>query len=216
MSVQKLFISPRRSVDVFSFDTTLVEEHVSELEISSHPVELGAEITDHAVIKPSSLTIVGEVTDTPLSLRQNQNGEITFAENDLFGASTNESKTRSIVALEAFKKLQRDRTLVTVQTGLELYQEMLIQSVSVSQDVDTAHTAILNLKLKKLLLVETETLDINETTLQRDQLSPVSGTQTQGASTERAGRKDLELLTETEGASFLKQIEKALGLDLIQ
>lgn len=216
MTIQRLFIAPKRTVDVYAFDATHSEEHTSEVEITSHPVELGAEVTDHAVVKPEMLTIIGEVTDTPLSIRQNENGEITFAANDMFGASTNESKTRSIVAVEAFKALKNERALINVQTGLELYSDMIIKSVSVTQDVDTAKTAMITLVLQQLLIVATETLDANETRLVRSQLSTSGGTRAQAASTERAGRKDLELLTESEGASFFRQIEAFLGADFIQ
>ena len=212
MSVESLFIKPNRSIDIYKLDNTHVESHSSELEISTHPVEIGAEITDHAVLKPEMLTVTGEVTDTPLDVSQNQDGQIVFSDNDLFGSSTTDSKTRSQVAHELFKELQRDRVLVSIQTGLELYPECLIKNISISQDSDTSRTAIFTFKFQRVLLVESETLNIDETNLTREQLSASNGAQAQGATTEKSGRKELQLAP----ASIAKTIERILGGDLIQ
>jgi hypothetical protein len=42
-------------------DATVSEDHVSDLEITENPIESGAEIADHAVLKPKQITVSGVV-----------------------------------------------------------------------------------------------------------------------------------------------------------
>lgn len=170
-------------------DAVLSESHISTLDITRHPVEAGAEISDHAVLQARTVTISGEVTDTPLNLASF--GEITTNINNLFGTSTEDNKTRSVIAYETFERLQAEREFIDVQTGLRLYSDCLIESLSVIQDSDTSRMVGLNMKLLQVIQVESKVVDISETKYEREQLSTTGGTRTQGASTEAQGRKTL-------------------------
>ncbi|MFC1176723.1 phage baseplate protein, partial [Pasteurella multocida] len=55
-------ISNRR-IGKITLDVVTTEEHTSELSITDNPIESGAEIADHAVVKPKQVTIVGVVVD---------------------------------------------------------------------------------------------------------------------------------------------------------
>jgi len=189
MTVQKLYIGASRSIDIFSLDATLSESHQSELTVTDHPVEFGAAVSDHAVLQPVVVTVVGEVTDTPMSARANDNGEIVFAANDLFGSSTNESKTRAIVAYEAFEEMQRNRRLVSIQTGLRLYDNCLLLSFLSHQETSTGNAVGFVLRFKRIIIADTETISVQSTRFQELQLQS-GATRAQGASTESSGRKE--------------------------
>lgn len=47
-------------------DATLKENFTGTAEPTQHPVEKGADITDHVILKPSGLTISGIISETPL------------------------------------------------------------------------------------------------------------------------------------------------------
>ena len=47
----------KRSISTFSGYACLEENSTDELEITEHPVQRGANITDHAYLKPSTVTI---------------------------------------------------------------------------------------------------------------------------------------------------------------
>ena len=192
MSVSRLFVKPRRSIGGVTMDAVLSESHASILDITRHPVEVGAEISDHAVIRARSFTITGEVTDTPLNLAAF--GEITSNINSLFGSSTEENVTRSVAAYNTFEALQRSKTFIDVQTGLRLYQDCLIESLSVIQDADSSRSVGLTIKLLQVIQVESRVVDISETKYEASQLSTTSGTRAQGASTEAQGRRQLSPL----------------------
>ena len=48
---------PRRKIGSFYATVTISETGTDEMEITSHPVQYGAAITDHAYKKPVSLSI---------------------------------------------------------------------------------------------------------------------------------------------------------------
>ncbi|MCG5369555.1 hypothetical protein L7834_007655 [Providencia rettgeri] len=50
-----------RSIGDFELDCTVREEHSSSLRLTKNPVESGADIADHAILEPKSLTITGIV-----------------------------------------------------------------------------------------------------------------------------------------------------------
>src|SRR5713101_5273233 len=53
-------------LDVITIDATLQEVHKADAEVTEHPVELGADITDHVRPKPVELRIEGIISDTPI------------------------------------------------------------------------------------------------------------------------------------------------------
>lgn len=50
-------LRPHRSIGGVTFDVVVEEQHEDTLEITEHPVEHGANISDHAFMKPASVTI---------------------------------------------------------------------------------------------------------------------------------------------------------------
>lgn len=53
----------RTSIGGIMLDAELLEGHTSDLEITENPVESGAEVGDHAVLKPKTITIEGVIVD---------------------------------------------------------------------------------------------------------------------------------------------------------
>ena len=56
-------LRPQRSIGGVTFDVVVEEQHEDTLEITEHPVEHGANISDHAFMKPASVTIRAGVSD---------------------------------------------------------------------------------------------------------------------------------------------------------
>lgn len=57
------------NVGPVKFDCVISEEHVSEIEITSNPIETGAEVNDHAYVKPKQVTL--DVADSNAALIYN-------------------------------------------------------------------------------------------------------------------------------------------------
>lgn len=58
------YILPEIGLPIF-FDTILSETHSNVSELAEHPVELGADVTDHIRHQPESVTLEGVVSNTP-------------------------------------------------------------------------------------------------------------------------------------------------------
>ena len=58
MAFENLFIRTKKSIGGIELDAVLTETHNNQVRLTKNPVELGADITDHAVIEPKRLNIV--------------------------------------------------------------------------------------------------------------------------------------------------------------
>ena len=56
------------AVDTFTFDNIESFTVTPEISITEHPVELGTNVSDHAQVRNQTLSVVGRVTATPLTV----------------------------------------------------------------------------------------------------------------------------------------------------
>lgn len=103
-----------------ALDCTLAQGHDRQAEITEHPVEDGAAIADHIRPKPDELAL---------------NAIVSFAPIKLLGIGLEVNRH-----VAAFNKLERafvKGELVTVETGLKIYEDMAIAALKVSKDSPT-------------------------------------------------------------------------------
>lgn len=143
----------------------IAEEHRDELTITEHPVEQGAAITDHAYKQPSHLTVrIGWSTsmpvNNPLSLGNltgipalNALSLPTFA-----GVWSTASDSAINNTYNTLLRLQTNRTLLTIATARRLYDNMLIESLSLTTDDKTEHALIVSMTLREVILVNTKVI----------------------------------------------------------
>lgn len=65
------YILPKTG-EIIAFDVTISDTHESTVEITSHPVEAGADITDHVRPLPDNLALDVYVTNTPVEISPGQ------------------------------------------------------------------------------------------------------------------------------------------------
>lgn len=163
MAFENLFIRTKRTIGSIQLDTVLFEEHQGSVTITKNPVEAGADITDHAIVQPDILIIQGAVTDSPLGTASL--GQLVDSITSLFGTSTSSNATRSQQAYEAFVTLKNNAEPLDVTTRLKTYSNMLITSLSTSQDKDTSQIAILDIILEEVIITESTSLSLSESDL---------------------------------------------------
>lgn len=171
----------QRNIGGYTFDAVLIEEHTSELEVTDSPVETGESISDHAYMKPKKLRIVGGVGDAVL------NPLTVLSGNDLYGGGA----SRSITAFKLLQELQESREPFNVQTGMKLYSNMVITSLRVSQDKDTAKVGIFECDLREVIIVDTKT---------------VAYTARQAKPTKKAGEKQAKEVTDEADKKRIRSI----------
>lgn len=162
------------SPTVISFDAVIRESHSSELTVTENPVETGVVISDHAFMVPLKLDIeaaVGDIwlhatydpfrDDNPIdSFDPFRGGNVA----DLAPVSPNladpfaTSTSRSEVAFALLQQIQRSADPFTVQTGLRLYQNMLMTTLSADQDKDLSGFLLFHASLREVIIVNTQTV----------------------------------------------------------
>lgn len=133
-----LLFNTRVSVGGLFFDASINESHQMEADITSHPIEVGANITDNAVIQPTMVTLnvaVGSVYSMASIL-----------------SFTSTDRPRDAVA--KIRQLQANRTPVTLICRLANYTNMLIKSIVANQTVDTASSAYMTIILQEAIIVD--------------------------------------------------------------
>lgn len=169
MTKQVTIITKLHTVGAFTFDSTYFERHNASLTVTDQPVEFGANIPDHAFVQPISLTVSGGVSDNPL------------LPNPSFDASSTASRSAS--AYQKLLTVMNARQLVTVQTGLTGYANMLIEHIDTVQDADTANIFNFVMQLRQILQVNVQTVNVPSQFLRvgkvSDLASPVAQNGTQ-------------------------------------
>lgn len=162
VGLEAILVRPRRSIGGFTAQVTLSEAHTDDLEISDHPVELGAAASDHAYKLPAQLIIRCGWSNSPTAsglLRGAEaaiNGTINGVQSILNGNS--ESQVKAIY--QQLLKMQADRELLDVYTGKRFYNNMLVKSLVTETNQETENSLIVTVTLRQLIIVTTRTLTL--------------------------------------------------------
>lgn len=124
------------------FDAALKISHEAEVTTTSHPIQSGAEITDHSIIQPESVSMEIGMSDV-----------------------MSDGAEHSVNAYLALKELMRKREPVTLVTRLQSYDDMLLVSISTSDSFETMNSLKAVLSFRHLEIVDVATVTIqNKTT----------------------------------------------------
>ena len=129
---QDALIYCKTNIGGYFFDGYLSTKVESELEITSHPVETGASIVDHAYVKPKTITMEIIMSDVHQSLVSGQ-----------FDGSW----SRSVKAYNVLRQIQEDRIPVSVLVRTGIFENMLIKSITVSDDYKSINGLIATVEL---------------------------------------------------------------------
>lgn len=127
----------------FFFDAIFSTDTEHGLTITQHPVQTGANISDHAFVNPIRIGMQVGVSDA-MGYR--------------YGADYgSDGMTKSVQAYRQLCKLQELRIPMQVVTRLNTYNNMLIESIEVSDDVSTLCAFKANVNLVQVLVVNVGT-----------------------------------------------------------
>lgn len=146
---------------VMIFDATLSEHHDFEIAITENPVETGVSMADHAYAKPDRLTIEVAVSDTPMLAHQSGDPPGVYNVTDLAvsqGLLYSGSGRRSVSAWGYIKRAAKSFQVFTIQTGLELYQNMMFETGSAEQKVDSGGILKATINLHQVTFATTSTV----------------------------------------------------------
>lgn len=151
MGIDRVWILGGGQEDVV-FDAVIREAHTSELEVTDNPVETGVMVSDHAFMRPKRLEIEADVSDNWLHGFDPQTG---LAIPDPFFSS---KASRSAAAWDILLGLQASAAPFSVQTGLKLYDNMVIETLACEQDAASAAILSFRATLREVIRVSTQTV----------------------------------------------------------
>jgi hypothetical protein len=139
----KELVYAKTSVGGYFFDAVLKIDHSSTIKITEHPVQNGANTSDHAFKLPDRVVLeigMSDCMDTYVS------GQFT------------DNKSKSISAYQTLRVLQASFTPLELTTRLENYKNMLIENISTPDDFKTLTGLKCSITLKQLITAEVEIL----------------------------------------------------------
>jgi len=203
MAFENLFIRTKKSIGGIELDAVISETHSNQVRLTKNPIELGADITDHAIIEPKKLNIIAQVSDTPLGSAAF--GQIIDLVTGLFGTATSGNLTRSNAAYNAMEQLMEQLEPINVQTKLKLYKNMMITNLGTTQDKDTSKIVLMNISLEEAIITESKIIKLDPKRLKS------GSTRTQGSSADNRGRQEGKTPDETTNKSVLKSVLDWVG-----
>lgn len=171
----------RVSIGAITLDATVQEAHAYSATVTDHPIEDGGFVTDHVYFNPRTVSVEGEITNSP----------VVFL-NFLGGLSD-----RRIEALDQLIELHQTRDVVTLVTGLKIYNDMVLESFNVPRNQNTGQRLQFTAEFKEVRKVASEIVGVAERKAKpgyKDKISsnknigrqePVAATQTQAAKAEQ-------------------------------
>lgn len=173
-----------RFPDLLVVDATVSEVPTYELEPTDHPIEDGADITDHLKIKPVSLKIDGVISETPLTLSAALSSLTTTAGSaggGLIGgfkgglgqtaAAAGASKIGAKIfgnssspvtlARQQMRDLILKKKVFRIVTKYEAFDNMVLTSLSFTRDNTTGGSIKFSATARQITIVSSEVVTIN-------------------------------------------------------
>lgn len=165
----QLFFKTKSYIGIIEIDSIVEESVTIESEITEYPVEAGANVNDHVIIKPAEFLMKGVVSDS-----SNYYIYDTSTIKDRFVGDVSKSK----VVWEQLLKLQAERQPFVLIQNLKSYSNVLITSLSTSQDKDTSRALFFTAALKEVILSSVEQItaeNFNDTNIADKMIPAVDG-----------------------------------------
>lgn len=167
LGLESVLIRPYRNIGPFQAQVTIEEAHSDELEITDHPVETGARITDHAFMRPSEVTIQCGWSNSPTSsgagLAGIAGGIVDGIAQTVAGLASllsgaDESGVRAVY--QNLLVLQASRIPFDILTGKRAYDNMLVKSLRVVTNRESENALLVTVVCRQVLIVSTRTATV--------------------------------------------------------
>lgn len=134
-AAEAFFYVPTRQIGGIIPDCAIEEDGIDELEITKHPVEVGAAITDHIFKNPANLILRWSWSNSGI------------------GADGTETYVQEIYSL--LLQMQVSGEFLTVFTGKRAYVNILIHSIAQHTDSESEYALQLIIDCEQVIVVET-------------------------------------------------------------
>lgn len=202
------------------FDIITSEEHSIENNITSNPVEAGADITDHIQQQPRRLSVTGLITGAPIYPFINNFD--TF-DPDVYDPAAPELERRVETAFLTLEKLAAgevdetgrvQRRPLTIFTVLKNYENMYLQRLSIPKNSGGKDSFQFNAVFQEITIAETESVQGASRLRRFSDVGDAEGTSDQAPDEQKNGKANAEKIKATtlkRGFEKLKETIFAAG-----
>lgn len=179
------------------FDCTLSEGRTIAVEWSEHPVESGATVADHAVVRPPELSLEGFLTRTPLSMST----ELDNLDPNYLDA-----------AMDALEGMASDREPILIVTGLRAYEDYRITSLAFTRTPEDGQGVKASVSLRPIQIVEAGTVLLPPLPVKPAKKSAAAGEASTGTQSPTDAAEDAKRKSLLKGGLDLSGGSALLGL----
>ncbi len=156
-----IFAAPFRTkvegpTTAIEFEATPREVHSGRSDPTDHPVEDGSTISDHSIDQPDEVEIQGMISNRPIIIGNSIRGEGSVQGGD------GDTRNRAEKAFAEIKRLRKTKTLVTLATELEVYEDFLIVSESAQREPRTGKILDITVRFREFRTATVERREIPE------------------------------------------------------
>lgn len=153
MSVTKVLPPPNAAPQLYVFDAVFRVSHSQPLTITQNPIQTGANITDHAFLRPARVTMGIGMSDVMDS----------YAPGMWVGNSS-----KSVSAFQVLDSLRAARIPLTVTTRLKTYTNMLIEDIRVDDSIKTLYGLSAVVEFQQIFVANVATQGVSARTQTTD------------------------------------------------
>ncbi|HDR8930266.1 phage baseplate protein [Burkholderia vietnamiensis] len=175
MILDMIMISPKK-IGSITVQVAIEEIYNDELVITEHPVEQGAQISDHAFKRQPDLSMQCGWSNADYEALLGA-AEATFDGGGLPSAQYINAIYSQLLVL------QQARTPVDITTSRRIYQNMLLQGLRLTVDAKTSSALILTVTAKQIKIVSTQVTTLPP---RENQADPASTAETGNGGTKAA------------------------------
>ncbi|EOV7029583.1 phage baseplate protein [Yersinia enterocolitica] len=185
-----LFRQQTRKIGLLVPSVIISEKHQDALEITEHPVEVGAAVNDHAYKRAAEVTMeLGFAGGGSL---------LDFVDTSTIGLSLGKSPEE---VYQELLDLQESREPFDVITGKRKYSNMLIRGIEVTTDKTSENVLMCVLTLREVIMSQTESVKVADKENMQDGVSTSAmqntGTKAPAPANNSLLKSGLDWITET-------------------
>lgn len=177
------FSNRQKKVGAIEIDTFTSENHELSSNVTQYPVENGGDISDHITNNPDAFS--GNAVVMPVKL-----------------INPDTTKNRAKDAYEELKRINDDKEVVTIVSGLRVYENMHLNSISIPRSSETGNSLVFDISATQIRIANSQT-----TTIPKSQLGGTTEDVNQAQNTADTGKGTSGQTQESDDDSFLAQAQ---------
>lgn len=148
-----LLLTPKGAIGGIEIQATLEEVLTDTLEVTNHPVELGAEITDHAYSRPAEVVLKCGWSNSSI-------GSLVSTVSALFNGGSLSMNDYITSVYSQLLALQQSRATFSITTSKRQYKNMLLTGLQTTTDNKTNSVLMVTATCREIIIVETSAMTI--------------------------------------------------------